>query len=168
MSDTNIGDPTREFIEDESWLRQPGETNPAYNAFCMYRDYGGDRSISKVLKTNGFPENRSSLWRAWSSRYQWNKRAGDYDNHLDKIRREEREKDLREREKKHLEISRKMLDIVEKRLDKFDPDELSQNVITDWVKNGIGIDRETLGQEGEKKGNQKQLEISFFEEFDGV
>lgn len=37
------------FIEEESWLRQPWETNAAYHAFCLYRDYGGDRSIKKAL-----------------------------------------------------------------------------------------------------------------------
>ncbi len=168
MSDTPLIN-RPDFIEEESWLRQPGETGAAFFSFCLYRDYGGDRNIRKVVEANSLPSRRISIFRAWSKKYQWKRRCTDYDNYLDAIRREEREKAFREREKKHLEITDKMLDLVDKRLDKLDPEELSQSTITEWVKTGINIERENFQEESDSpKGKLKQLEISFFEEFDGI
>ena len=160
----------KKFIEEESWLRQPGETNAAFHAFCLYRDYGGDRSIKKALEASSTPMSRSGIWQAWSKKNLWVKRAGDYDKHLDNIRRKERENSFREREKKHLAISKKMLDLIEKRLKTFDPEELSQGMMMEWLKNCVSIERESLDPEdGEgKHGTLKQMEISFFEEFNGV
>jgi len=94
MSDTNLP-ATPDFIEEESWLRQPRETGAAFFAFCLYRDYGGDRNIRKVVEANELPSRRISIFRAWSKRYQWNRRVTDYDNHLDANRREERKKAYR-------------------------------------------------------------------------
>lgn len=157
------------FIEEESWLRQRRETGAAFFAFCLYRDYGGDRSIRKVLERAELPQQRSSIWRAWSQKYRWQRRCADYDNHLDAIRRQEREEAFRQRERKHLEISDKMLTLVEQRLEKLDPEELSQGTITDWVKSCVSLERENYQEEGNtNKGKLKQLEISFFEEFDGI
>ena len=165
-----MSDLPAKFIEEESWLRQPGETNAAYHAFCLYRDYGGDRSIKKALVRSNTPLSRSGIWQAWSKKNLWVRRSGDYDKHLDNIRRTERENTFREREKKHLAISQKMLDLVEKRLDKFDAEELSQGMMMEWLKNCVSIERESLDPEDEegKPGNLKQMQISFFEEFDGV
>lgn len=156
------------FIEEESWLRQPGETGGAFHAFCLYRDYGGDRSIRKVVEAAGLPSRRVSIFQAWSKRHRWQRRCADYDNHLDGIRREEREKAFREREKRHLEVTGKMLDLVEKRLENLDPAELSQSTITDWVKTATGLERENFKDESELRGKRRQLEISFFEDFEGV
>ncbi|QEN06821.1 hypothetical protein EXM22_01990 [Oceanispirochaeta crateris] len=156
------------FIEEECWLRQPGETGAAYTAFCLYRDYGGSRSVRKVLKDQELPSSRSGIWLAWSQRYAWVLRAEKYDAHLDKIRLEENEKALRQRQAKHLELSKKMLDLVDKRLDKLDPDELSQGTILDWMKNCSQIETDILKDEEKEKGTLKQLEISFFEDFKGV
>lgn len=167
MSDSSL--PAKStFIEEESWLRQPGETGAAFFAFCLYRDYGGDRSIRKVVEAAGLPARRISIFRAWSKKYQWQRRCTDYDNHLDAIRREEREKAFREREKKHLQVTGKMLDLVDKRLDKLDPEELSQSTITDWIKTSVNIERENYQKDPDNPEKHKQLEISFFEGFDGV
>ncbi len=161
--------PADKFIEEECWLRQPGETNAAYTAFCLYRNYGGDRSIRKVMKDRDLPESRSGIWHAWSKRYAWVIRSEKYDSHLDKVRLSENEKALREREAKHLELSKKMLDLVEKRLEKLDPEEISQGTILDWMKSCTQIETNILkNEEHDQPGTLKQLEISFFEEFKGV
>ena len=156
------------FIEEECWLRQPGETGAAYTAFCSYRDYGGDRSIRKVIKSLDLPSGRSGIWLAWSKRYAWVLRSEKYDAHLDKIRLAENEKSLREREAKHLAITKKMLDLVEKRLESLDPEELSQTTILDWTRNASQIETDILKTDEKETGTLKQLEISFFEDFKGV
>jgi len=155
------------FIEEECWLRQPGETGAAYTAFCLYRDFGGDRSIRRVIRERDIPSSRSGIWMAWSKRFAWVLRCEKYDGHLDKIRLAENEKALREREAKHLELSCKMLDLVEKRLNKMDPDELSQGSVLDWLKTCTQLETGILKDE-ERDGPVRQLEISFFEDFKGV
>ena len=66
------------------------ETNAAWNAFCLYRDYGRDRGILKTLTLNGIHSSRYGAWCKWSAKYGWVKRCGAYDTHLDGIRRAER------------------------------------------------------------------------------
>ena len=156
------------FIEEESWLRQPGETNAAYHAFCLYRDYGGDRSLRRALETNNFPLTRLRSWAGWSKLNQWVRRSGDYDKHLDDITRKEREEAYKEQEKLHLSITKKMLKKVDKRLDGFDADELSAGMMMEWTKNTIGLERNIFQKQEEEKSSTKQLEISFFEEFKGI
>ncbi len=158
------------FIEEESWLRQPGETGPAFRAFCLYRDFGGDRSIKKAMEANGVPSGRSGIWCAWSRKHQWVRRCGDYDQHLEYIRRLAKENAFREREEAHLKVSKKMLEIIESRLDGFKPKDLSQGNLVDWLKTAVGVETETFLREVEdgKPGTMKQLEISFFEDFRGV
>lgn len=158
-----------DFIEEECWLRQPGETGKAFHAFCSYRDFGGDRSLRKVMISLDLPQSRSGIWHAWCARYQWVRRAEKYDAHLDKIRRNEKEKSLQEREAKHLQLTKKMLDIVEKKLDQFDSDELSQGNLLEWMKSCSQLEKEILSPgDKEEKGSLKQLEISFFDDFKGV
>jgi len=159
-----------DFIEEESWLRQTGETGPAFRAFCLYRDYGGDRSIVKAMEANGVPSGRSGIWCAWSRKYQWVRRCGDYDKHLEHLRRVAKENAFREREEAHLKVSKKMLEVIEKRLEGFKPEELSQGNLVDWLKTAVGVETTTFERElGERKsGDGAQLEISFFEDFRGV
>jgi len=153
----------------DSWERLRGETNPAWNAFCAYRDYGADRSIKKVLELQGIPASRYGIWCAWSGRYQWVKRAGDYDVYTDKLKRAERERRYAEREKLYRDITEKVLSIVSKRLESFDPEELSQSSIMEWIKSSIDIEKEVYGKDGGGESSLcRQLEINFTEEFKGI
>ena len=153
----------------DSWERLSGETNPAWNAFCAYRDYGADRSIKKVLELHAIPASRYGIWCAWSARYQWVKRAGDYDVYTDKLKRTERDRRYAEREKLNREITEKVLSIVSKRLESFDPEELSQSSIMEWIRSSIEIEKEIYGKEGGGESSLcRQLEINFTEEFKGI
>ena len=68
----------------EWWERQPGETSKAFAAFCVYRDLGPTRSLSKVGQTLG----RSVQWMEhWSSIHSWVVRAAASDSEQDRIRR---------------------------------------------------------------------------------
>ena len=146
----------------DSWERLRGETNPAWNAFCAYRDYGADRSIKKVLELQGIPASRYGIWGAWSGRFQWVKRAGDYDVYTDRLKRSEREKLYRD-------ITEKVLSIVSKRLESFDPEELSQSSIMEWIKSSIDIEKEVYGKDGGGESSLcRQLEINFTEELKGI
>lgn len=155
------------------WERRDDETNQAWNAFCLYRDYGADRGFMKAIELNGIPPSRYGVWCKWSAKYDWVKRCGAYDTHLDALRRTEREKEFAEREKAYRKITEKALAIVEKRLDGFDPEELSQANVMEWLKGSIDIERAVFGKNGideaeGKKGFNGQLEINFVSEFEGL
>jgi len=63
------------------WDRMPDESTKAYEAFCVYRDMGVDRSLvnvsQKVTKSREYLARLSSKW-------DWVARARAYDMHLDK------------------------------------------------------------------------------------
>ena len=161
------------MIIPELWERRKDETNQAWNAFCLYRDYGAERGFMKAIERNGVSPTRYGVWCKWSARYDWVKRCGSYDTHLDALRRAEREKEFAEREKIYRRITEKTLSIIEKRLDGFDPEELSQANVMEWLKGSIDIERLAFatgtGDEADDKKNfNGQLEINFVSEFEGL
>lgn len=150
----------------EIWLRRKDETAKAFEAFCLYRDYGSQRSFAQVIREEGLKETMTGQWSRWSEKYGWVNRVKAYDNHLEEIRRMEKEKAFSDREEQHLKITKKIMDIIEKKLDTFDPEELSQNNLMDWLKEGISIERSGFGKSGDEP-KLPQLEINFVEEFQG-
>jgi len=157
----------------ELWERRDDETNQAWNAFCLYRDYGADRGFMKAIDSNGIPASRYGVWCKWSAKFDWVKRCGSYDTHLDALRRAEREREFAERGRIYRRITEKALAIVEKRLDGFDPEELSQANVMEWLKGSIDIERVAFGTGGKDEADGKkdftgQLEINFVSEFEGL
>ncbi len=80
----------------------PGESDRAYAAFCVYRDYGPERSISKARQEYKAQHPRSrpyqNTWEGWSSKYSWVARSQTYDQHMDSVALEERERLWKERQ----------------------------------------------------------------------
>ncbi len=155
------------------WERRADETNQAWNAFCLYRDYGSERGFMKAIELNGIPSTRYGVWCKWSAKFDWVKRCGTYDTYLDALRRAEREREFAEREKIYRRITEKALAIVEKRLDGFDPEELSQGNVMEWLRGSIDIERTAFGKESldeadGKGGFNGQLEINFVNDFEGL
>lgn len=142
----------------------------------MYRDYGVGRGLLKAIALNGVSRTRYGVWCKWSAKYDWVKRCGAYDTYLDGLKRAEREREFGEREKMYRKITEQVLSIVEKRLAGFDPDELTQTNVMDWLKNTIDIERTIFGKTdkgdcdglGEGKPFSGQLEINFVQEFEGL
>ncbi|MBV5330350.1 MAG: hypothetical protein JZU65_22420 [Chlorobium sp.] len=155
----------------ESWERIPGESGQAFAAFCVFRDFGLDRNIRRAMTAAGISERRYDVWRNWSTRFQWSRRAGAYDGYLDRLKRAEREKSIAAREEAYRAATEKMLAVVTKRLDLMDPAELAQGNVVEWLKGSVDLEREVLGvrgAEGERSGQPKQLEIKFTRDFDGL
>ena len=75
------------------WEIRPNESEKAFAAFCIYRDLGPDRSLSLV----SVELQKSSRWiKEWSRTHEWVVRAKAYDNHLDEVRRQEEEAQLKQ------------------------------------------------------------------------
>jgi len=160
----------------ENWERQEGESNRAYAAFCLYRDYGSDRKIFPVILSHvqdkAVAKIKYHSWRHWSAVHHWAKRAADFDKYIDKLRLAERLKLIEERGEAHRQITEQMLKVVKKKLDLMSPEELSPVNVTDWVRTAVQTEREVLGigkVDGcDKQASNLQPEINFDIEFNGL
>ena len=89
----------------------PGETAKAYEAFCVYRDLGTQRSLGKASVEL---EKSLKFLGRWSSQHNWVERAAawdaDQDYLLQKRAIKEREKEYKEQltefRKNHLQVGR--------------------------------------------------------------
>src|SRR5215212_12147936 len=64
--------PNVENLFDAPWDRRPEESAPAFEAFCVYRGQGSQRSLRRVASALG--KSRSLIFR-WSSAHEWRGRA---------------------------------------------------------------------------------------------
>ncbi len=75
----------------------PGESGPAYEAFRIFLELGGGRTVAEVVRRL---RKKSLIWR-WVSRHDWRHRAWLYDRHQTRqeeaVVREHQEERLRER-----------------------------------------------------------------------
>ncbi len=67
------------------WARRDKESDPAWQAFALYRDMGPERSCGKVAKALG---KSTTLIERWCSTYSWVERAVGWDAHQDRVKRE--------------------------------------------------------------------------------
>ncbi|MYZ35856.1 MULTISPECIES: hypothetical protein [unclassified Streptomyces] len=64
----------------DPWMRQDGETDPAYQAFAAYRDLGSaDRTLGEAARGVG---KSLGLIKRWSFTHNWVERARAFDQHL--------------------------------------------------------------------------------------
>ena len=89
-----------------SWDKQEMETNRAYNAFLTYRDMGALRSLPKAAGIFYNVENISVSsgkvrgFYKWSSKHNWVSRCSDFDIEEERLRIEQKRKDIREMDRR--------------------------------------------------------------------
>lgn len=71
----------------QPWEQQPGESDKAYRAFCVYLMLGPDRSIDRAFHhsrgtTEPQHKRASRVWNEYSTQYDWVKRVSLYDQHV--------------------------------------------------------------------------------------
>jgi len=69
------------------WHKQPGESEPAYQAFLAFRDLGPGRTVAEVSKE--LAKSRQMIDR-WCQRHGWRERAAPWDRDVDERHRRER------------------------------------------------------------------------------
>jgi hypothetical protein len=158
----------------ESWEQLPGEAGRAYAAFCVYRDFGPERSIRKAVEQHEADTvkqgKRYRMWLSWSMQFKWVKRAEDYDLYLDRLKQAELRKTIETRGEAHREVTKKMLQVVNKKLDMMNPADLSQGTVTEWVQTAVKTEREIFGLTAGKERTEtgKPGNITFTPEFEGL
>lgn len=65
------------MAELDPWDRQPGETSKAYEAFCIYRDMGAERTVRGVAE---HLNKSQQLINGWSGKNEWVVRAAAFDS----------------------------------------------------------------------------------------
>jgi len=169
-----------EVMPFESWERLPREMSPAYAAFCAYRDYGPERNIRKAVDSTEKDETKRAkryrVCRNWATQFRWRERAADYDNYLEKLKQKELRKTIEAQGQVHREITGKMLKVVGKKLDTMNPEDLTQNNITEWAVAAIRAEREAgqfadvncLGVSRSRNSTAQQGELNFVSDFNGL
>jgi glutamyl-tRNA reductase len=164
-----------EVLPFDCWEQLTGESGAAYTAFCRYRDFGSERNIRKAVEEHYKGEDISvvskhyKIWRQWSMKFQWVKRAAEYDRYLEKLKQAELRKTIEAQGEKHRQVTGKMLDVVSKKLDTMNPEDLTQTAVTEWVQTAIKAEREAAELAVPNgRTEAKQGELQFVSDFQGL
>lgn len=94
--------------ERQVWERRDTETQPAFEAFAVYRDMGQGRSLRAVERELG---KSGSLISRWSGQHDWVARARAFDAEQDRVAWEAEMESVRRRKLDHLRKTRRLADM---------------------------------------------------------
>lgn len=108
------------MTRSQPWDRLPGESAKAYEAFCVYRDLGVDRSIRDAAQKLS----KSVMVIArWSGQWDWVNRVREWDIHIEEEARKATEKAeinaIRAMNQRQLKTVQSMQDLYTVRIDKL-------------------------------------------------
>ncbi|MGH9821715.1 MAG: hypothetical protein ACREDR_00430 [Blastocatellia bacterium] len=89
----------------ELWERRSDESAQAYAAFFAFRDMGPNRTVRDAYRSkscNPTLHQASGRWNAWARKFEWEKRALAYDQHLVRVEQAARDKTIADEQKKWL------------------------------------------------------------------
>jgi len=141
-----------ETKQQDPWDRQKNETNKAYSAFCVYRNMGERRSLSKAVKEifpNISPDKYTTKIRGlgvWSSKYMWVKRVEAWDAYQETQFRKEMEVARREMAERQVAYGRAMQAKGMNKIKDMLPDELNPDQANRMVDTGVKIERVAMGE----------------------
>ena len=134
----------------EPWDRRENETTKAYEAFCIYRDMGRERSLSKVAERL---QKSDTLMGRWSRENKWVDRAAKWDDEQDRIEREtaqrEQVKAIKDMRKRHADLGQAMLSKAARALARIPEDEIKPGDISRMVDVASKLERISRGDVGE-------------------
>lgn len=133
-------------VEVELWERQEGETPRAYEAFCVYRDMGPDRSLRKTVQA--LNKNLTTI-AEWSAKYEWVKRVAAWDAENDRIARIEQLSAIKKMRKQHAELAYSMLIKAAQALKRIPADEIKASDISRMIETGSKLERISRGDVGD-------------------
>lgn len=130
----------------DPWERQEGESTKAFEAFCVYRDMGIQRSLSKVSEKL---QKSDTLMGRWSRTYDWVERAAAWDSEQDRIIRQQQLDDIKKMRKRHASLAEDMLLKAAQALKFIPEDEVKASDISRLVEVGSKLERISRGDSGE-------------------
>lgn len=137
-------------MSSKPWDRRENETTKAYEAFCIYRDMGRERSLAKVSEKQ---QKSGSLIGRWSREHGWVDRAAQWDDEQERIEREiaqkEQVKAIKDMRKRHADVAYAMILKAAKALQRIPEDEIKPQDISRFVDVASKLERISRGDVGE-------------------
>ena len=151
----------------DPWERRQDEGTKPYQAFCIYRDLGTERSLAKVAKTL---QKSDTLMGRWSRTYDWVERAAKWDDEQERIERiaaqKEQAREIREMRKRHADLAKVMLIKSAKALARIPDDEIKPADISRMVDVASKLERISRGDVGEvveeRDGGKAAPAVTFY------
>lgn len=152
---------------NKPWERQEGETPRSFEAFCVYRDMGLDRSHEKVGERLS---KSTALISRWSSKHDWVKRVTAWDDEQDRKEREaaekQRLKDIKDMRKRHADLATAMLVKSARALQRLPEDEIKAGDISRMVDTASRLERLSRGDVGDvvetREGEAATSAVQFY------
>jgi len=137
---------TKKQAQPEPWERQKGETDPAFEAFALYRNMGVERSTLSVSielsKSHG-------LVKKWGTKQNWVSRAAAFDDHLDKIWIKEKQKRHLAEAKKQIRVANDLREVGEQILKDADKEKATVEDARKILETSQKMIRTAMGEPGE-------------------
>ena len=144
------------FMTFESWQKLSDETSRQYEAFCIYRDMGIERSIGEVAKLWS-KSGATSRLNQWSSKYHWVERATAFDEHIDEIKRTRNEEAIVEMSARHADYALRIQEKAIEALNLVKPEELKPNDLIKWYDVAVKIERLSRGLSTENINRESEF-----------
>jgi ATP-dependent exoDNAse (exonuclease V) beta subunit len=133
-----------------AWDRQPGETGPAYEAFCAYRDQGKARTaLAAFRQIRSRPEatDLPGLWTSWCAKNHWRERAHAYDAYIEQQAREQADQEAIKRRAEMLKRHRQAGELLTRRgIEHFAQQQIdSARDAISAIKTGVDLERQAEG-----------------------
>ena len=128
------------------WERQDGETPKQFEAFCVYRDMGEERSLSAVSQK--LNKSKALLGR-WSAAHKWVERCTDWDNEQDRVARQEQLKAIKKMRERHAKIAEAGLVKAAQALAKMKPEDFKPGDIPRFLEACSKLERLSRGDTSE-------------------
>lgn len=128
------------------WERQEKETPKQFEAFAIYRDLGGERSLARVSEELGKSE---TLMARWSSMNSWVDRCAAWDDERDRLLRIQQQKDIAAMRKRHASMASSMLKKAAKALSELKESDMSPVDIARFVSEASKLERISRGDVGD-------------------
>lgn len=149
------------------WERLDKETPKQYEAFCVYRDLGTDRSLRAVSEKLSKSE---QLIKRWSAKNNWVYRSAEWDDEKERTEREiarkEMEKEIRLMRKRQAETGKYMQVKAMRALSKLPDEEMKAGEISKLIDVGAKLERTARGDVGEvieeRDGGQAAPAVTFY------
>lgn len=130
----------------QPWELMEGETAKPFEAFCIYRDMGPDRSLAQVAKQLGKSQ---ALMERWSTTYDWVKRATAWDAEQDRIARQAQVEEIVKMRKRHAKLACDMLAKAAAALEELPASEVKAADVSRMVDVASKLERLSRGDVGD-------------------
>lgn len=147
----------------QPWERQEKETVKAFEAFCVYRDLGKERSQEKTASQ--LSKSRQQIGK-WSRLNNWVQRVEAWEEEQDRILRKELTKDIGKMRKRHIDVAQAMLIKAARALQRIPDDEVKASDISRMVETASKLERLSRGDTSEvveeRDGGQAVDPVQFY------